>query len=234
MNIVPTRIFCFSASAAMEDVKLPAAERGHSPMSTAHRVSRGIHRLGLLLAAVPLLVGALIVAIPHTSEAQSGISWPFGPKFPVLTGRVVDEAKLLSQDDERELIAKLKALEDETSDQLVVVTIPSLQGYSIEDYGIRLGNHWGIAHGVLLIIAPNERKVRIEVSTGLTTTLSDEIAQSIIDKDILPSFRAGNYPAGIKEGVEAMFAVLSGQQRPPAKETDRLPQGPEGPQGVHL
>ncbi len=90
------------------------------------------------------------------------------PSFPALTGRVVDEADLLSADEEAALTRELQQLEDKTSDQLVVVTLPSLQGYAIEDFGCRLGRHWGIGtaelnNGALLIVAPKERKVRIEV-----------------------------------------------------------------------
>src|SRR3972149_11166850 len=94
------------------------------------------------------------------------------PTFPALTGRVVDDANLLSASDKAQLTADLKALEDKSSDQVVVVTVPSLQGFTIEDYGYQLGRHWGIGtkelnNGVLLIVAPNERKVRIEVGRGL-------------------------------------------------------------------
>src|SRR5262245_27801403 len=82
------------------------------------------------------------------------------PNFPALTGRVVDDAKLLSNADKQALTADLEALEKKSSDQVVVVTIPSLQGYAIEDYGYQLGRHWGIGtkqlnNGVLLIVAPN-------------------------------------------------------------------------------
>jgi len=93
------------------------------------------------------------------------------PTFPPLTGRVVDAANLLDPADEEVLTSDLKALEHKSSDQVVVVTLPSLQGYAIEDYGYRLGRHWGLgtkqlSNGILLIVAPNERKVRIEVGRG--------------------------------------------------------------------
>jgi uncharacterized membrane protein YgcG len=135
--------------------------------------------------------------------------------FPELTGRVVDDARLLREGDELELTASLKALEDKNTDQVVVVTVPSLQDHSIEEYGLRLGNYWGIGtreknNGVLLVVAPNERKVRIEVGRGLETVLTDKIAKSIVDTDIVPRFREGNYSAGIKDGVNAMIVFLSG------------------------
>ncbi len=137
------------------------------------------------------------------------------PNFPPLTGRVVDDANLLSPDDEAALTAELKALEDKSSDQLVVVTLPSLQGYTIEDFGYQLGRHWGIGtaklnNGVLLIVAPNERKVRIEVGYGLEPILTDALTKIIIENAILPRFRAGDFPGGIKAGVRDITSVLTG------------------------
>ena len=129
------------------------------------------------------------------------------PAFPQLTGRVVDDADLLSAADIAELDAGLKALEDKSSDQVVVVTLPSLQGFTIEDFGYQLGRHWGIGtkekdNGVILIVAPNERKVRIEVGRGLEPLLTDAMSNVIINGAILPRFRSGDYAGGIKEGVK--------------------------------
>ena len=143
------------------------------------------------------------------------------PTFPVLTGRVVDGAGLLSAAEISELDAKLKAVEDSSSDQVVVVTVSSLQGYSIEDYGLRLGNHWGVGskelnNGVLLIVAPNERKVRIEVGRGLEATLTDALSKTIIDTSILPRFRTGDFAAGIKSGAEGIARALGGGAASPA------------------
>jgi uncharacterized protein len=143
--------------------------------------------------------------------------WPAAaePTFPALSGRVVDDAELLSEADEEQLTADLKALEDKSSDQLVVVTLPSLQGYTIEDFGYQLGRYWGIGtaklnNGVLLIVAPNEHKVRIEVGYGLEPTLTDALSKIIIESSILPRFRAGDYAAGIKDGVRDIILVLTG------------------------
>src|SRR5512145_664322 len=135
--------------------------------------------------------------------------------FPSLSGRVVDNAQLLSPEDRAALNAELKALEDKSSDQLVVVTLPSLQGYTIEDYGYQLGRHWGIGtaklnNGVLLIVAPNERKVRIEVGRGLEPTLTDTLSSIVINNAILPRFRAGDFAGGIKDGVSDIVRVLTG------------------------
>ena len=107
------------------------------------------------------------------------------PKFPPLTGRVVDDAHLLTPADKAAIEADLKALEAKSSDQLVVYTTNSLQGYPIEDYGYQLGRAWGIGqkgtnNGVLLIVAPTERKVRIEVGRGLEPQLTDLMTSLII------------------------------------------------------
>src|SRR5215467_2753477 len=152
------------------------------------------------------------------------------PTFPPLTGRVVDDAQLLGAGDKEQLTADLKALEDKSSDQLVVVTLPSLQGYSIEDYGYRLGRHWGIGtkqlnNGVLLIVAPNERKVRIEVGRGLEATLTDALSKIIIENAILPHFLVGDYAGGIKNGVRDITLALTGdaaevEQRAKARRAD--------------
>src|SRR5215469_14862176 len=137
------------------------------------------------------------------------------PTFPTLSGRVVDDANLLSPADKQALTADLKALEDKSSDQLVVVTLPSLQGYAIEDYGYQLGRHWGIGtkqlnNGVLLIVAPSEHKVRIEVGRGLEPTLTDALSKVIIETSILPKFRTGDFAGGIKDGVRDITKVLTG------------------------
>ncbi|WP_312784046.1 TPM domain-containing protein [Brevundimonas sp.] len=134
--------------------------------------------------------------------------------FPALTGRVVDDAQLLTPEQEQALTGKLTMLEQQTGDQLVVVTLPSLQDQEIEDFGYQLGRHWGIGQkendgGALLIVAPNERKVRIEVGYGLEGVLTDAYSSLIIRKDILPAFRNGDYAAGIIAGADAIIAQLT-------------------------
>ncbi len=137
------------------------------------------------------------------------------PKFPPLTGRIVDDAHLLTPADKGAIEADLKALEAKSSDQLVVYTAPSLQGYPIEDFGYQLGRAWGIGqkgtnNGVILIVAPNERKVRIEVGRGLEPQLTDLLTSLIVHNRILPEFRRGSFPAGIKAGVHDIKDVLLG------------------------
>jgi len=126
--------------------------------------------------------------------------------FPPLTGRVVDEAGLLSQPAKDRITGWLAQFEQATKRQVVVVTVKSLEGDTIEDYGYRLGRAWGIGqkgrdNGVLVIVAPNEHRARIEVGYGLEGALPDVIADEILRNRMLPRFRAGDYPGGIEAGV---------------------------------
>src|SRR5712692_5800025 len=135
--------------------------------------------------------------------------------FPTLSGRVVDEANILDQATRAALTQKLADLEAKTTDQLVVVTLKSLQGTSIEDFGYQLGRHWRIGqkdknNGVLLIVVPSERRVRIEVGYGLEGTLTDAISKLIIENAIVPRFRANDFPGGITRGVDDIIQVLTG------------------------
>lgn len=139
--------------------------------------------------------------------------------FPVLNhSRIVDEAGLFSQTQKETLESTLSAHERATSNQIVVVTLASLQGYDIADFGYQLGRAWGIGtkernNGVLLIIAPNERKVRIEVGYGLEGSLPDAIAHSIIQNTILPAFKAKNYFEGASKGVNAIISAIKGEYK---------------------
>ncbi|RZJ27482.1 MAG: methanol dehydrogenase, partial [Brevundimonas sp.] len=135
------------------------------------------------------------------------------PRFPALTGRVVDQANLLSPATEAALTTKLEALEQATTDQVVVVTVPDLQGREIEDYGYQLGRAWGIGqtgknNGVVLLIARDERRVRIDVGYGLEPVLTDALSALIIHNEILPALREGSYDRGVTAGIDAIDAQL--------------------------
>ena len=136
------------------------------------------------------------------------------PTFPALAGRrVVDEAHVLSPEVQADLTAKLAALEQSTSRQLVVVTLPSLNGDDIADYGNRLLRTWGIGqkgtnNGALFIIVPSEHKVRIEVGYGLEPILTDALSSVILQQAVIPKFRAGDVSGGIVDGTTAIIAQL--------------------------
>lgn len=133
-----------------------------------------------------------------------------------LTNRVVDAANVLSPAQEQELIDKLAAYEKESSDQIVVATVPSLNGMDVETYANRLYRAWAIGqksenNGILLLVAPNERKVRIEVGYGLEGTMTDAMSSIIIQNAIIPEFRTGEYGTGVTKGVDDILQVLRGE-----------------------
>lgn len=181
-----------------------------------------------IAAALAALV--LLVAAYSPSLAQ--------PKFPPLTGQIVDTAGLLTAEDRAAIAGELAALEGQSTDQLVVVTVPSLDGYDIADYGYQLGRHWGIGqagkdNGVLLIVAPNERKVRIEVGRGLEPVVTDLMSTLIIQNAILPEFRRGNYSAGIRAGVRDLKDTLLGDAEAVRERARGLDRG-DGPDWIGL
>jgi uncharacterized protein len=147
------------------------------------------------------------------------------PTFPPLSGRVVDGAGILSQQVHDQIGQMLAQHEQATSEQIVVATLKSLQGFSIEDFGYQLGRHWGIGqkgrdNGAILLVAPNEHKVRIEVGYGLEGRLTDAQSRIIIEQVILPAFRRGDFGAGVLAGTSAMLRVLGGEE--PVAETAQV------------
>jgi uncharacterized protein len=162
------------------------------------------------LAGLLGLLAAFLWAAPAFAQATGGPA----PKFPELTGRVVDDAHVLSPEVQADLTQKLSALEQKTSRQLVVVTLPSLQGYEISDYGYQLLRHWGIGqkglnNGAILIVAPSEHKVRIEVGYGLEPILTDALSSVILQEQVIPRFRTGDVSGGVEAGTDALIQQLS-------------------------
>lgn len=167
---------------------------------------------------------ALLVLLPALA--------PAAPTFPALTGRVVDAANILSADAERRVTAQLATHEAKSGDQIVVATIPDLQGYAIEEYGYQLGRAWGIGqqeknNGALLIIAPHERKLRLEVGYGLEGTLTDALGSDILHRTIAPRFKNGDIDGGVEAGVTRIITVLEGDTAVGAVQA--APQTPEVP-----
>ena len=146
-------------------------------------------------------------ARPFVSPVATG-SLP----LPALTGRIVDSANILSPATESEVGGRLAALEAKTSDQLVVVTVPSLGGETIEAYSMRLGNGWGVGredldNGVLLIVAPTERRTRIAVGTGLEGLLTNARSAEIVEQ-LVARFKHGGYDEGVSVGVGEIIRTL--------------------------
>jgi uncharacterized protein len=144
---------------------------------------------------------ALLLLLPFAAQAQD---FPKRDREPV-----VDAANLLSAEQKAQITTLSEDINKATTRQFVVATIPDLQGYDIADYGYRLGRAWGIGqkdanNGIILIVAPKERKVRIEVGYGLEPIMTDAMSSSIIQDTILPKFRAGDMPGGIVAGAQAI------------------------------
>lgn len=144
------------------------------------------------------------------------------PPIPPLTGRVVDNAHVLSPSTVTSLTSRLQIFEQQTTNQLVVVTLPGLNGYQIEDWGLALLRGWGIGqkgrnNGIVLVVAPNDRQLRIEVGYGLEGSLPDATAYRIIQDEIIPRFKSGNIDAGVTAGVDAIIAAVGGTYKPTSK-----------------
>jgi len=142
-------------------------------------------------------------------------------EVPFLSGRITDNAEILSQTMRRSLTDLLKAHEDSTGNQIAVLTVSTLGGESIEEYATAVFDAWklgqkGKDNGVLIIVAPSERRMRIEVGYGLEAKLTDLLAGRIIRNIMTPRFKAGDYDGGVKEGVKAVITALEGGEVPEA------------------
>jgi uncharacterized protein len=168
----------------------------------AVRVTPGDSMLKLKIALAALLV--IFLAFP--AYAQS---------LPALTGRVVDNAGIIDAATETDLVARLEAFEQRSSDQIVVATVPNLGGEEIEPYANRLFRAWGLGqagedNGILLLVAVDDRRMRIEVGYGLEGTLTDLHSKLIIENTMVPAFRAGDFSGGISQAVDDIILVLEG------------------------
>jgi uncharacterized protein len=178
--------------------------------------------LALLLAAAPAPASAA-----SRCGAAAPAATPVRTPLARLTGRVVDDAHILSGQARARLAARLRRLEAKTTDQLVVVTLRDLRGDDIAHVGLALGNGWGIGrkgldNGVLLIIAPRERKVRIEVGCGLEGLLTDARARQIVDASLLPLLRKARYDAAAEAGARRIAALLESDPRRPRRRTETM------------
>lgn len=173
---------------------------------TGLRYGRGERRRSRPHGLLEAVLLVLLLVLSQTAQAQNF------PKFD--DSGVIDAANLLDPAQEQALSQKLIAQKQASGRALVVATIPDLQGYDISDYGYRLGRAWGIGDkatnaGALLIVAPNERRVRIEVGYGLEGILTDALSSRIIRNSITPRFKAGDMAGGINAGVDAIDALLA-------------------------
>lgn len=163
------------------------------------------NRLRIILSAIAVLF--LTGAIAHAML-----------DVPRLKGRVNDYAGMLSSATIQSLESELKGFEQTDSTQIVVLTVPSLEGEAIEDFSIRVAEAWKIGHkgsdnGAILVIAPKDRKMRIEVGYGLEGRLTDLVSGQIIRNVIAPEFKAGDYDKGVLDGINAMIATVRGEYK---------------------
>lgn len=153
---------------------------------------------------------AALIALFMMVSAQAALT------FPPLTGRVVDDAGILSAETQQRLTALLAEHEQQTGNQVVVATVKDLGGTDIADYGYQLGRAWGIGqkgknNGALIIVAPNQRKVRIEVGYGLEGNLTDAQSKLITENVMKPAFKRGDYDSGVLEGTVDVLRTLGGK-----------------------
>jgi uncharacterized protein len=146
-------------------------------------------------------------------------SFAIAADIPYLTGRVTDNAQIISPEARKSITERLKAHEELTTNQIAVLTVQTLGGQSIEEYAVAVFKEWklgqkGKDNGILLIVAPKDRRMRIEVGYGLEGIMPDSVAGSIIRNVLTPSFKAGDYAGGIDAGVQAIISVLEGGKVP--------------------
>jgi len=165
-------------------------------------------RRGAVLPPVlPLVLPLLVVLSAWGLVAAEVIEVPY------LTSRVMDEANLLPEAAETELEARLGRFEAETGHQLAVLTVPNLGGEPIEDYSMRVVETWKLGRaeeddGVLLLVARDDRQMRLEVGYGLEGRLTDMGSRRILDHVVAPRFRDGDFAGGVSAGADAVMAVL--------------------------
>lgn len=140
--------------------------------------------------------------------------------LPVLSDRVVDLSATLSPAEQADLVGRLAALERERGAQVAILLLPTTQPESIEQFGIRLAEHWkigrrGVDDGVIVIVAKDDRRMRIEVGYGLEGTIPDAIARRIIDEEMAPRFRQGDFAGGLRSTVDRLARLIGGEALPP-------------------
>ena len=173
-----------------------------------------------------LLYILLWIGIAVQVQAQELLPKPNPPRL------VVDKAGVLSAEQVQILERQLVALDDSTSNQICIVTVPTLEGGSIDDYAVNLFRSWGIGNkktnnGVLLLVAVNDRKVRIEVGYGLEGAIPDVTAKSIINNDLGPNFKQGNYYRGFVEAIESLSKAAAGEYKTPKAQKQKGTSGGE-------
>ncbi|MEJ0041929.1 MAG: TPM domain-containing protein [Rhizomicrobium sp.] len=210
-------------AALQHDAAHRALALGGRDLLSRRQAARGVHHLGqepvhAHRAVLIMRLGSAVrvFAVALAALAFLGVAARAALDFPPLTGRVVDEAGVLSAGTKEKLTALLAEHERQTGNQVVVATLKSLRGTSIEDYGYQLGRAWGIGqkgrnNGALILVSPSTHDVRIEVGYGLEGTLTDAQSVLIIHNVMMPAFRKGDYDAGVLNGTLVTLQALGGK-----------------------
>ena len=172
-------------------------------------------------------VGIAFLAIALAGCSAAAEPEPF-PYFEAEGGRIRDGADLLTPETESQLTKMLDEAQHRYGPQMAVVTVTSLHGFSIEEFSLQYANAWGLGHrdrndGLMIVVAPNERKVRIEVGLGIENSFSNEFCQTVIDGHIVPAFRDGDMERGIVEGVGALVDRMKLHPTVPANDNQPVP-----------
>lgn len=185
-----------------------------------------LKRLHIIYRTILLCFGVIILTQVSSQQA-------YCLEVPALEGRVNDYGNIISAATETQLNQYLQQLEQTDSTQIVVLTIPSLEGESLEGFSLKVVENWKIGqaeidNGALLLVAVSDRKIRIEVGYGLEGTLTDLQAGRIIRNVILPKFKQGNFDQGIIDGVSAMIQTVKGEYTPPKSHSGKKQDDPFG------
>jgi uncharacterized protein len=176
----------------------------------------------------------IVMSVARAIVIALSLCWAFAAAadvaVPPLTGRVVDQTATLSAAQATALDQKLKAFEDRKGSQIAVLIVPTTAPETIEQYSIRVVDQWKLGRkkvddGALLLVAKDDRKLRIEVGYGLEGALNDATTKRIIDEIITPRFRNGDFSGGIDAGVDRMIGVIDGEPLPAPAERSNMPQG---------
>jgi uncharacterized protein len=179
---------------------------------------------------VRALFGRLLAGLLFLALLAGGVAWAQLP-VPPLERRVTDQTGSLSPQEVSALESKLAAFEQRKGSQIAVLIVPTTAPETIEQYGIRVAEQWklgrkGVDDGALLLVATDDRALRIEVGYGLEGALTDLMSKRIIEDIIIPHLRQGQFATGIDAGVDAMIKVIDGEPLPaPAAEASRVRHG---------
>ena len=159
-------------------------------------------RQGRLAALLLAMLAAMVLAMPA-----------FAQDFPKLTGPVVDQADILTPEQEAVLDGKIRGLQANTQRQMTIATVSTLDGYEVSDYAFRLGEHWGLGDkarddGLLLLIAPNDRKMWIAVGRGLEPYVTDAFSGRVVRNTLRPAFQSGDFFGGIDAATDQLIAQM--------------------------